>query len=149
MSRANNTWENTHPICPNPDFTCPYYNITGRCNMFEKENCLPYEECDAWYSLDEEDEEEEENMVRDIYNIAQWTDSELSRVRGKIDQELEDRRSNRDAILRDLIYRALSNYEEFLGSDQIIGYTVDGDFCEVSVYLSEIKNWFSMNNQKE
>ena len=84
-------------------------------------------------------------MTRDIFNISEWTDSELSRVRDKINQELEDRRSNRDVILRDLIYRALSNYEEFLGSDQIMGYTTDADFREVSVYLSEIKEWFLSN----
>ena len=51
--------EDMFPICPITDFLCPYFNKkTWRCNMFQEENCLPYNECDAFYDESEEGEEE-------------------------------------------------------------------------------------------
>lgn len=51
--------ENMFPVCPVQDWSCPYLGKDGRCMMFKEENCLPYDECDAWYGLEEEEEEEE------------------------------------------------------------------------------------------
>ena len=51
--------EDMFPICPITDFLCPYFNKkTWRCHMFQEENCLPYDECDAFYDESEEGEEE-------------------------------------------------------------------------------------------
>ena len=47
------------PYCPVDDFSCPYYSIkTGKCKMYDKEGCLPYDECDAFYGLEEDEDEE-------------------------------------------------------------------------------------------
>lgn len=47
------------PECPVYDPSCPYCSQTGICKMYEEEGCLPYDECDAFYGLEEEEEEEE------------------------------------------------------------------------------------------
>ena len=48
--------------CPVDDVTCPYYKYTvkdrGRCGMTD-EDLNPMEECDAFYGMDEEEDEEE------------------------------------------------------------------------------------------
>lgn len=46
------------PDCPAQDWSCPYLGDTGRCMMFKEENCLPYDECDEFYGLEEEEKEE-------------------------------------------------------------------------------------------
>lgn len=44
------------PKCPIDDYTCPYYNEeSGRCIMDAEEGMPPYEECDAFYELEEEE----------------------------------------------------------------------------------------------
>lgn len=49
--------DNCFPICPAHDETCPYYGkYTDRCMMFKQENVLPFEECDSFYDLEEEEE---------------------------------------------------------------------------------------------
>jgi len=46
------------PYCPVDDFDCPYYHIkSGKCRMYDREGVTPYDECDAFYGLDEEDED--------------------------------------------------------------------------------------------
>lgn len=46
------------PHCPVSDFTCPYYGkYTDRCMMFDMEGVTPFNECDAFYEEEEEDEE--------------------------------------------------------------------------------------------
>jgi hypothetical protein len=49
--------DNTYPVCPANDFSCPYFNIDNdRCTMYLKEHELPMNECEAFYE-DEEDYE--------------------------------------------------------------------------------------------
>lgn len=43
--------------CPIFDCTCPYCDPNGYCRMLEEEGCEPYEECDAFYDYEEEEEE--------------------------------------------------------------------------------------------
>lgn len=46
------------PMCPMDDFSCPYYSEeTGRCMMFEQENVLPFDECDAFCDIDDDADE--------------------------------------------------------------------------------------------
>lgn len=46
------------PYCPVDDWSCPYYHRdTGRCIMDVEEGVPPYNECDAFYGLEEEEEE--------------------------------------------------------------------------------------------
>ena len=123
-------------------------NKNSDYEIFDAENCLPYEEWDSWYESVIEDEEEE-RMVRDIHNIYEWTDSELTNLRSKINKELEDRRTNREIILKDLLYASLNNYLDFLGEDVVIGNVLDEDFNPVPVYLSCIKDWFYTEKENE
>jgi len=47
------------PYCPADDWSCPYYHRdTGRCIMDVEEGVPPYDECDEFYGLEEEEEEE-------------------------------------------------------------------------------------------
>lgn len=49
------------PYCPVDDLSCPYYSIkTGECRMYDEEGYLPYDEhgCDAFYGLEEDEDEE-------------------------------------------------------------------------------------------
>ncbi len=47
------------PYCPVDDWSCPYHHHdTGRCIMDVTEGVPPYDECDAFYGLEEEEEEE-------------------------------------------------------------------------------------------
>ena len=58
--------EDMFPICPEFEMLsikdtedCPYFNRnSNRCMMFKEENCLPYNECDAFWDYDEESDEE-------------------------------------------------------------------------------------------
>lgn len=77
-------------------------------------------------------------MVRDIHNIPEWTSQELNSLKEKIDHEL----FNREKILKDRIYKAIADYEEFLGEDKVITSVLDNDFNEIDVYLSYVKDWF-------
>ena len=48
------------PYCPTDDWTCPYYHRdTGRCIMEVEEGVSPYDECEAFYDLEEEEEEDD------------------------------------------------------------------------------------------
>ena len=42
--------------CPDGDFTCPYYE-NGDCCMSRIDGGDPYEECDAFFGIEDEDEE--------------------------------------------------------------------------------------------
>lgn len=46
-----------YPQCPAGDYLCPYYD-SGDCVMYRIDHELPYDECDAFF--DEEDEEDVE-----------------------------------------------------------------------------------------
>lgn len=48
------------PQCPSDDWTCPY-NVNGFCTIGIEDNSNPYEECDEWSFLfdDEECDEDE------------------------------------------------------------------------------------------
>lgn len=48
-----------YPDCPAQDWSCPYLGDNGKCLMYNEEGCLPYDECDEFYGLEEEEEEEE------------------------------------------------------------------------------------------
>lgn len=48
-----------YPDCPAQDWSCPYLGDNGKCLMYDEEGCLPYDECDEFYGLEEEEEEEE------------------------------------------------------------------------------------------
>lgn len=48
-----------YPDCPAQDWSCPYLGDNGRCMMYKEEGCPPYDECDEFYGLEEEKEEEE------------------------------------------------------------------------------------------
>lgn len=48
-----------YPDCPAYDWSCPYLGDNGRCMMYKEEGCPPYDECDEFYGLEEEEEEEE------------------------------------------------------------------------------------------
>ena len=51
------------PYCPVDDLDCPYYHIkSGKCRMYDREGVTPYDECDAFYGLDEEDEDEQRHL---------------------------------------------------------------------------------------
>ena len=50
--------EDMFPDCPVYDLSCPYLGSDGKCMMFKEENVLPYDECDAFYGMEEEEEEE-------------------------------------------------------------------------------------------
>ena len=43
-------------VCAVFDETCPYCDEEGYCRMEEEEGCTPFEECDAFYTFDEDDE---------------------------------------------------------------------------------------------
>lgn len=50
----------TIPECPVCDTECPYIDNSGCfCRMYEIENCTPFYDCDVWYGLVPEIEEEE------------------------------------------------------------------------------------------
>ena len=44
--------------CPMFDTTCPYCDPNGYCRMLEEEGCEPYEECEAFYEYESEEENE-------------------------------------------------------------------------------------------
>ena len=49
------------PYCPTDDWSCPYHNHdNGRCMMDVMDGTPPYEECDAFYDYEENEEEEDE-----------------------------------------------------------------------------------------
>lgn len=43
-------------VCPEFAYDCIYYDAKGMCQMEKIEGCLPYDECDAFYNEDEEEE---------------------------------------------------------------------------------------------
>lgn len=45
-----------YPGCPQEAWDCPYFDEnTYRCMMFKELNCLPYDECDAFWESEEEE----------------------------------------------------------------------------------------------
>ena len=40
--------------CPVSDWSCPYYKSEW-CSMYDEEGTSPFEECDAFYGMDEEE----------------------------------------------------------------------------------------------
>lgn len=54
------TIDEKFPICPSQDWSCPYYGkYTCRCMMYDEEGVTPYEECDNFFDMEEEEEDEE------------------------------------------------------------------------------------------
>ena len=47
-----------YPSCPTMGWDCPYIDNYGFCKMFNEEGVTPYDECDAWYGIEWEDEDE-------------------------------------------------------------------------------------------
>ena len=46
-------YNHQHPYCPTNEIDCPYCDKDCICKMYDKEGCLPYDECDCWAGLDE------------------------------------------------------------------------------------------------
>ena len=49
------TDKHLYPSCPTLEWDCPYIDYCGWCKMYEKEGVTPYDECDAFYDLEEEE----------------------------------------------------------------------------------------------
>lgn len=46
--------------CPMNDYTCPYFDMDeGMCAMEKVGDGDPHKECDAWFGIEDEEEEEE------------------------------------------------------------------------------------------
>jgi len=85
-------------------------------------------------------------MNRDIYNLAEWSESDLKNVRNKINLELDNRRNARDYEMREKVRTVLLEYADFCdtyGFTNKVGWVEDDDFREVPVYLSQLIDWFA------
>ena len=60
-------------VCAVFDETCPYCDEEGYCRMEEEEGCLPFEECDAFYVFDEDDEQSPSSAL-DVLRLKLFID---------------------------------------------------------------------------
>lgn len=57
-----NLYENNFltPFCPTHNISCPYYNTKkAKCKMYLIEKELPYKECDAFYDIEDDYNEDD------------------------------------------------------------------------------------------
>lgn len=84
-------------------------------------------------------------MKKDIYNIKEWTDTELKELQNKIINELEYRKNSRLETLKERVWDSLRDLAEFVRDEHLssaVGWVEDGFGGDVKVDIEDLLNWF-------